>query len=310
MRSVVLAYHEIGYACLEELLRTGEEIPLVVTHADQPGEDVWWQSVRELADRHGIPVIWPLDVNASEIVDQIRTLEPDFLFCFMFRQLLRREFLRIPKRGAFNLHPSALPKFRGRSPINWVLAQGERETGVTLHHMVEKPDRGDIVAQRRFPIGEEDTALTLHRRATEEARILMREIYPLLRAGRAPRTPQDQRQASYFGGRNPEDGEIDWRWPVRRIYNLIRAVTHPYPGTFTWHRGRKLHIWWALPIERANFLQPGEVRIESGSGVLVGSAEGALRLERVQPEGESELDALDWAKSGRVFSGERLGRSK
>jgi|SRR5215470_11185076 len=307
MRSVVLAYHEIGYACLEELLRLGEEVPLVVTHCDPPGEEIWWRSVRELAHRRRLPVICPLDVNTPEVIDQIRALEPDVLFSFMFRQLLRPALLQIPKCGALNLHPSALPKFRGRSPINWVLVQGETETGVTLHYMVERPDRGDIVAQRRFPIREEDTALTLHRRSTEEARVLVREIYPLLQEGRAPRISQEQEHASYFGGRHPEDGEIDWQWPARRIYNLIRAVTHPYPGAFTWHQGRALHIWWASPIDGDSVLQPGELWVDGRAGVLVGSGKGVLILKRVQPEGESEVDALEWARSGRVSRDGRLG---
>jgi methionyl-tRNA formyltransferase len=310
MRSVVLAYHDMGYACLEELLGLGEEVPLVVTHQDQPGEEIWWRSVRELAVGRRIPVICPLDVNAPSVVDEIRAVEPDVLFSVMFRQLLRPALLEIPTRGAFNLHPSALPKFRGRASINWVLVKGESETGVTLHYMVEKPDRGDIVAQRRFPIDEEDTALTLHLRATAEARCLMREIHPLLRDGRAPRIPQDQEQASYFAGRHPEDGEIDWRWPARRIYNLIRAVTHPYPGAFTWHRGRALLIWWASPARPASALAPGKVRIEGRSRVLVGAGDrGVLVLRRVQPEGQSELDALEWATSSHIASGERLGRS-
>ncbi len=308
MRIVVFAYHDLGHACLEELLRSGDEIALVVTHEDRTDESVWWKSVRELAERHGIPVTTPADVNTPEVIGRIRKLEPDFLFSFMFRQLLKRDLLELPKLGAFNLHPSALPKFRGRSPINWVLVQGETETGVTLHYMVEKADRGDLVAQRRFPIGEEDTALTLHRRATEEARILVRETYPLLRAGRAPRIPQDPSQASIFGGRRPEDGEIDWHWGALRVYNMIRAVTHPYPGAFTWRGTRKLFLWWARPVRRADALEPGEVRVESGTGVFAGTGDGILRLERVQIDGEVEVSALEWASSAEMRSGERLGK--
>jgi methionyl-tRNA formyltransferase len=138
----------------------------------------------------------------------------------------------------------------------------------------------------------------------------VREVYPLLRDGKAPRISQAQEQASYFGGRHPADGEIDWRWPARRIYNLIRAVTHPYPGAFTWHRGRALLIWWATPASPASALEPGLVRIEGRSRVLVGAGDRAvLVLRRVQAEGESELDALDWATSSHIASGERLGRS-
>jgi methionyl-tRNA formyltransferase len=306
LRSIVFAYHDIGVACLGELLRSGDDVALVVTHDDRPEENVWFGSVRKLARGHGLPVIAPSDVNAPDVVERVRACEPDFLFSFMFRRLLSRELLDVPKRGALNLHPSALPKFRGRCPINWVLVEGERETGVTLHYMVEKPDRGDIVGQRRFPIAEEDTALTLHRRATEEARLLFREVYPLLREGRAARTPQDASQASYYGGRRPEDGEIDWNWPARRIYNLVRAVTHPYPGAFTTRAGQRVFLWWARP-EPENTLAPGIVRWDSGAGVFVGAGSGSLRLERVQTEGEVELQAEEWAKRTEIRSGERLG---
>lgn len=305
-RSVVFAYHDIGVAGLEELLRSGDEVALVVTHEDRPEENVWFGSVREFALARGLPVISPPDVNAPEVVARIRACQPDFFFSFMFRQLLSRELLDVPSRGAFNLHPSALPKFRGRSPINWVLIEGEDETGVTLHHMVEKPDRGDIVGQRRFPIAEEDTALTLHRRATAEARLLFREVYPMLREGRAARTPQDPSQASYYGGRRPEDGQIDWNWPARRIYNLVRAVTHPYPGAFTTRGGLKIFVWWARP-EQESALAPGVLRWAPGAGVVVGAGSGSLRLERVQTEGSPELPAEEWAKTSGMRSGERLG---
>lgn len=310
MRNVVFAYHDIGAACLEELLAGGGEVALVVTHDDQPGETVWFRSVRALAESKGIAVIAPPDVNARDVVERIRSLAPDFLFSVMFRQMLKRELLDVPRRGALNLHPSLLPRFRGRSPINWVLVQGERETGVTLHYMVEKADRGDIVAQRPIPIADDDTALTLHRKSTDAARLLMREAYPLLAAGRAPRIPQDHTQASYFGGRKPADGEIDWSWPARRVYDLVRAVTHPYPGAFSWHRDRRLFVWWALPGSAPRELRPGEIYFDGTDSAYVGSGGGALRLERVQLEGEAELTAAQWARSGACRCGELLGRNR
>lgn len=307
MRSVVLAYHDIGFVCLEELLRLGEEVPLVVTHGDSPGENVWWRSVRDLARARGVAVVAPPDVNAPEVVARLRDLQPDFLFSFMFRQMLSAELLAIPRLGALNMHPSALPKLRGRSPLNWALVEGEAETGVTLHYMVDKPDRGDIVGQRRFPIGDEDTALTLHRKATEAAREVIREALPLLREGRAPRRAQDQSQATYRGGRRPEDGEIDWRRPARRLYDLVRAVTHPYPGAFTWYGDRKLFVWWARPLADAGGLAPGELRVEAGE-VVVGAGDGALRLEQVQADGEDETTAIDWARTAGLRSTQKLGK--
>ena len=306
LRSVVFAYHHIGVACVEELLASGDEVALVVTHADHPGENVWWPSVRELAQRLDIPVLVDPDVRAPDLTARLRAYAPDLVFSFMFRTLLPQAVLEIPRLGALNLHPSALPKYRGRSPINWALVHGETETGVSLHYMVEKPDRGDVVAQRHFPITSLDTALTLHRRATDEARILFRETYPLLRVGRAPRIPQDPAKASYFGGRRPEDGRIDWRWPVSRIYDLLRAVTHPYPGAFTVHAGRRLFVWWARPEQDRLDLAPGRLEVSSDT-VRAGTGRGTLRLERVQVEGQQEANAGAWAKCAGVRSGDHLG---
>jgi len=308
LRSVVFAYHDIGVACLEQLLASGDEVALVITHADPLNENVWWRSVRELAEQHQLPVLVDPDVRAPELARQLRAIEPDFVFSFMFRTLLPRQILEIPRLGSLNLHPSALPKYRGRSPINWVLVHGETETGVTLHYMVEKPDCGDVVAQRRFAISELDTALSLHRRATHEARLLVAEAYPLLRNGLAPRIPQDPAQASYFGRRNPEDGHIDWRWPVRRIYDLVRAVTHPYPGAFTVHEGRRLYVWWGTPEDSRIELEPGWLEVSSGA-VRVGTGQGALRLQRVQAQMQRESDARQWARAARVRSGDRLGEA-
>ena len=307
-RSVVFGYHDIGVAGLDELLATGDEVALVVTHADRPDENVWWRSVGELADRHDVPHLVDPDLGSPDLAQRLRALAPDFIFSFTFRQLLPGQLLEIPRLGALNLHPSSLPKYRGRSPINWVLVRGETETGVTLHYMVEKPDRGDVVAQRSFPIVELDTALTLHQRATDEARLLFREAYPLLRERRAPRIRQDPAQASYFGGRKPEDGEIDWAWPARRIYDLVRAVTHPYPGAFTAHDGRRLFVWWGRPEDDRVGLEPGQLDVSS-SALRVGTGRGALRLERVQIEGEKEREAREWAAAAAVRSGDRLGPS-
>ncbi len=309
-RVVLLGYSDIGAACLEELVAAGADVALVVTHDDAPGETVWFRSVAEVARSRGIRVIAPADANDPRVVATIREAAPDFLISAMFRQMLKAELLGIPSRAALNLHPSRLPRFRGRSPINWVLVMGEPETGVTLHHMVEKPDRGDIVAQRTFAIAEDDTALSLHRKATAESRLLVRETFPALVAGTAPRIAQDQSQASYYGGRKPADGEIDWRLPARRIYDLVRAVTHPFPGAFSWHGGRKLLVWWARPLHgEGESLGPGEVALNAAGSVVVGTGDGVLRLERVAPEGEAEIDGPEWAAARGIRPGEFLGRA-
>ena len=232
-RAVVLAYHDVGVRCLGALLEAGVEVPLVVTHADDPNERVWFASVAALAARHGIEAITPEDPNRPEIVDRIRALAPDFLFSFYYRRMLAPQLLAIAKRGAFNMHGSLLPKYRGRVPVNWAVLKGESETGATLHEMTAKPDAGRIVDQEAVPIGPDDLAVEVFRKVTDAAERVLRRSLPGLIDGSAVLRAQDLAQGSYFGGRRPEDGRIDWNASAREIHDLVRAVAPPYPGAFT-----------------------------------------------------------------------------
>jgi methionyl-tRNA formyltransferase len=307
MRSVVFAYHDIGYTCLHELLQAGAQVPAVFTHDDDPREEVWFRSVRQLAEAHDLPVYAPHSVNTPEWVARLADLQPDFIFSFYYRKLLSNEILSTAQRGALNLHGSLLPQYRGRCPVNWVLIHGERETGVTLHYMVDKPDRGDIVAQHAVPITDDDTALTLFHKLTDAAAVLMRETYPQLCAGTAPRVPQDQSRASYFGGRRPEDGRIDWSQQARRVFNLVRAVTHPYPGAFTSWQGRTLYVWQTHVASPAVTPQvaPGTI-VSVEPEVVVQAGSGTLQLTRVQLETDPELSGARWAERYSVREGDRL----
>lgn len=296
MRLIFFGYHNIGYVCLRALIDLcaglGDEIAAVVTHSDNPKENIWFASVRDLAFKHYLPVYQPDDPNDPAFVAAMARLQPDFLISCYYRHMLKRPLLEVPRLGALNLHGSLLPKYRGRVPVNWVLINGETETGVTLHYMEEKADRGDLVAQKRVPITEEDTALTLFARMTVAAEELLRETYPLLRTGQAPRVPQDHRQATYFGGRRPEDGRIDWRQSAQEIYNLVRAVTHPYPGAFTFLDGRKWYVWWGRPLAEPAppGAAPGEIvgRLP-GQGLLVATGWGQFLITQAQWEGEPEF---------------------
>jgi methionyl-tRNA formyltransferase len=296
MRLIFLGYHNIGYVCLEALIRHcrafRDEIVAVVTHADDPRENIWFASVRDLAFDNYLPVYQPRDPNDPAFVAAMRKLEPDFLFSCYYRHMLKKPLLELPRRGALNLHGSLLPRYRGRCPVNWVLIHGETETGVTLHYMEEKPDKGDIVAQRAVPIASEDTALTLFARMTAAAGELLEEIYPALRAGTAPRISQDQHLASYFGGRRPEDGLIHWQQGAREIYNLVRAVTHPYPGAFTYFGGRKLFIWRGQPLAarpHAGYETGQILACMPGEGLLVATGHGQFLITQAQWEGEPEF---------------------
>ena len=240
--AAVFAYHEIGVRCIEALLELGVEIRLVVTHPDDDAENIWFSSVAELACRNDIPFITPPDPNTPGVIEQVAAVRPQFLFSFYYRALLGHDLLRIPRRGAFNLHGSLLPGYRGRVPLNWAIVNGERQTGVSLHRMELKPDAGNLVTQRSVPILRNDTALDVFRKLACAAERTILEAVPGLIDGTATETPQDLAKGSYFGARRPQDGRIDWTRPAGEIHNLIRAVAPPYPGAFFDARGRRVFI--------------------------------------------------------------------
>jgi len=287
---VVFAYNEMGYACMRELLTLGAPIAALFTHADNPGEEIWWRPCSQLALQHGIAVFAADNFDEAWRV-KIAAMQPSILYSFFYRNLLPEELLKIAPLGSFNLHPSLLPKYRGRSPVNWMIINGEREAGVTLHHMVARADAGDIVAQRAVQISDDDTALALHRKLVPLGASIIREYHPLIVAGRAPRRVQDLSAGSYFGRRRPEDGRIDWNWPARRILNLVRGVTHPYPGAFCFAAGRKLMVWEArVAHDKGKRAESGSIIRSARDAIEVAAGEGSLMLLRGQLEGATEAD--------------------
>ena len=304
MKAVVLAYHNIGCVGIASLLEQGIEIAAVFTHKDDPNESVWFDSVAELTSGHGIPVFAPDDINHPLWVEKIRNLAPDILFSFYYRDMVKPEILEIPPSGCLNLHGSLLPRYRGRCPVNWVLVNGESDTGVTLHHMTPRPDDGDIVGQRRIPISTDDTALTLHRKATEATALLLDELLPLIVAGTAPRLPQDKSQSSYFGGRTPKDGEIDWTRPASTVRDLIRAVTRPYPGAFS-HIGNRKCRFWSIREATAENSSPGTVL--SISPFVIRCGEGAVEVLAGQGDGGVTQSGPQLAEELGLVEGMRFG---
>jgi methionyl-tRNA formyltransferase len=288
VRCVLFAYHDAGYACMGALLKMGAPIAAVFTHRDDSHEEIWWRSCAELAEQHGIPV--HLDESVETVDMKIAALKPAVIYSFSYRHLIPESVLARAPLGAFNLHPSLLPAYRGRAPVNWVLVNGERETGVTLHHMVARADAGDIVGQRVVGIDDTDNALTLYRKLVPLGVELVTEMHPKIVAGTALGRKMDLSKGSYFGRRKPEDGRIDWRWPARRIFNLVRAVTHPYPGAFTHVGGRQLFVWQArIGSESGSMGLPGKVVRELADGsVEIGAGEGTVIVTVAQFEGAAE----------------------
>lgn len=240
--AVVFAYHNIGVTGIECLLQAGVEIKLVVTHQDNPEENIWFDSVAKLANRHQITVITPKNPNQAEVINLITELNPEYFFSFYYRHMLSPELLTIPARGAYNLHGSLLPKYRGRAPVNWAVLHGEATTGVSLHQMVEKPDAGSLIDRQAIAILPNDTAHDVFLKLTPAAETLLNRCLPLLLAGKIEPQPLDLAQGSYFGGRTPEHGRIDWQQSAWTIHNLVRAVAPPYPGAFFDSNGKRIFL--------------------------------------------------------------------
>ena len=285
MKAIVFAYHDIGCVGLKALVEAGYDIQAVFTHTDDPNENRFFSSVARVAADLDLPVFAPEDVNHPLWIERIQELQPDIIFSFYYRNMLCDDILSSAPRGAFNLHGSLLPKYRGRAPINWALVNGETETGVTLHQMVNKADAGPIVGQHKVSISDADTALTLHEKMREASQELLRDLLPKMKGTSLHFTPQNEAEASYYGRRTAADGEIHWHKSAFAINNLVRAVTEPYPGAFSYLGQRKLIIWRARPLDIAHEKLPGTVL--STSPLVVACGEGALEI--VTGQGESGL---------------------
>jgi UDP-4-amino-4-deoxy-L-arabinose formyltransferase/UDP-glucuronic acid dehydrogenase (UDP-4-keto-hexauronic acid decarboxylating) len=258
----------------------------VFTHKDEPDENCWFGSVKNWAEQKNITVYTTEEVNSPDWIVKIAAINPDVIFSFYYRKMICPEILELPRVGAFNLHGSYLPHYRGRCPVNWVIINGEKQTGVTLHYMIDKPDAGDIVGQKAVIIDQLDTAKTLYDKLCGAAKELLDEVLPLIKKGNIPRQKQDLKKGSYYGGRRPEDGRIDWKKSADEIYNLIRGVTQPYPGAFAFlDNDEKVVIWWAQPAVMKKDVLSGKLVI-TDKEVLVRTAKNAIKLLDIEIGGK------------------------
>ncbi len=290
--AVVFAYHNVGVRCLKVLLAHGVDVPLVVTHHDDPREEVWFASVERTASEYGISALTPEDPNRADVVARVAACHPVFLFSFYYRQMLERPLLALAPRGALNMHGSLLPKYRGRAPVNWAIIRGETETGATLHYMTEKPDNGDIVGQTAVPILPDDTAREVFDKVVVAAEITLAAALPALIRGDAPRRPQDPKLGAYFGGRKPEDGIIDWSKGATEIHNLVRAVAPPFPGARTTLAGKPTRILRTRVLDSAAKapaaaslgVEGNRILAHCGGGGVLTVLELEVEGARVEPE--------------------------
>ena len=305
MRVVMFGYQTWGHRTLQALLESDHQVVLAVTHprSDHAYERIWSDSVAELAEKHGVPVLL-CDRPDDALLAAVREAAPDLIVANNWRTLLPPEIFDLPRHGTLNVHDSLLPAYAGFSPLIWALINGEPEVGLTAHRMNAELDAGDVLLQRAVPVGPDDTVTDLFHRTVDLIGPLVRESLELIDSGRARWTAQDRSRASFFHKRSEEDSRIDWSRPAEEIQRLVRAQSDPYPNAFAYHRGERIRLL-AAEVSQARYGgTPGRIFIREGDGVVVVAGADArsgrlrgLAVTRVRTEDGAEHAATDYFRT-------------
>ena len=284
MRLVWVSFDVMGRDCLAAAAEAGAEVTAVVTLPGPIDPDRSGQcSFEGIAGRLGARLIETADVNSPETIAAVREADPDLIFVVGWSQLVLDQFIGIPRHGVFGIHPTLLPKHRGRAAIPWAILSGLAKTGVTLFEIADgTADSGPVLGQVEIPVSTDETATSLYEKVTSAHVELVREVVPRLLDGTAERTSQDTRRASSWPKRTPADGIIDWETRAPYLYDWVRAQTRPYPGAFTFHGEDKLVVWRARPVELEEPAAAGTVVGLDGEAAVVACGEGGLVLEEVE----------------------------
>lgn len=303
MRVVAFGYMTWGRRTIEAVLDAGHDVPLIVTHpeSDNAYEKIFNESVAELAADHGIPVLVRNRAEDAEVREAVAGADADVMVVSNWRTWLPPDVYSVPRLGTVNVHDALLPAYAGFAPLNWALINDEPEVGVTAHRMTADFDAGDIILQRSTPVTDEDTIVDLFDRTLAMFGPITVEAIDLVASGRHDWTPQDRTKASYFHRRCDEDNRIDWSWPARDIFNLVRAQVDPYPNAYCFYRGERLRVLRARVTDDAIGGTPGRIVIRRGSGVVIVAGADARRgrnpgllIERVRTDDGKEFDAAEY----------------
>lgn len=310
LKVILMGSGALACPLLEGILAAGrDELVAVVTPPDRAGGrglQCLPCAVKTLAQSRNLPVFTPENASADDFAAQLAALQPDVVVVASYGQFLKKNLLAVPRIGTINVHPSLLPKYRGASPIQWALANGERETGVSVLHVTPKMDAGDLLAQERFPIAPDDTFGSLEPRLAAKGAELLVRVLDDFRAGKTQGTPQDESQATFARKLAKEDGLVDWSLPAEAIRNHLRGFA-PWPGAYTFLPGGILLKIHEAKTEPGAAALPGTVLDAAGAGPRVATGNGALRLTLVQPAGKKAMSGAAFLCGHRLQVGERLG---
>lgn len=307
MNIVFFGSGKIAVSSLEALIKNKYKVVCVVTAPDKQkgrGLPVTFTPIKDLAIKKELKIYQPENPSSNDSIEQIRKLRPDLFVVFSYGKILSRELLEIPKKLPVNIHASLLPKYRGAAPINWVLINGEKVTGVSIIKMNEKMDEGDIILKEQIEIAEADTFLTLERKISELAEVLIIETLEKIKNDKVVFIKQDHAQASYAPKLKKEDGRIDWNKSAYLINNQIKGCL-PWPGSFTIHKDKPIKIWLAevTGVQLGEECKPGSIISCSKDGILVATKKDGLLIKEVQIPSGKRLNAWNFMQGHKLIEG-------
>ncbi|MBP5330621.1 MAG: methionyl-tRNA formyltransferase [Lachnospiraceae bacterium] len=301
MRVVFMGTPEIAAMVLDSLIGSKHEVAAVVTQPDKPnsrGNAVIYSAVKQLALEHDIPVLQPQKASSEESVAEIASYNPDIIVVAAYGQILKENLLNLPKYRCINVHASLLPKYRGASPIQWAVINGDEETGVSIMYMEKGLDTGDVILQKGLKLDPDETAGSLHDRLGELAGPVLLEAMDLIENGNAHPVKQDDSLSTYVSMLDKSMGELDFTKTSEELERLIRGLI-PWPGAYMHINGKMLKIWKAA-IGDVKGLKPGEIYTARVGEFYVGTADGSLNILELQLEGRKRMYTSDFLRGFKV----------
>ena len=296
---------DFAVGTLEEIIRAGHKVVLVVTQPDKPkgrGKAMQYTPVKECALAHGIEVFQPVKVKEPENIEVLRKYEPDIIIVAAFGQIVPKSILDMPKYGCVNVHASLLPQYRGAAPIQWAVINGDEVTGVTIMRMNEGIDTGDMIAKKTVRLAEDETGGSLFDKLAQVGAQLCVETMEMIEAGKVEYIPQNNEEATHTSMIRKELGLIDWNRPAVDIERLIRGL-NPWPSAYTQLSGKTFKIWKARVVSDENTYEPGCICRIDKEGMYVQTGEGILLLTEVQMEGKKRMEASAFLRGYQVEEG-------